>query len=54
VDNNQGIIDIVHEWWKGGIDHQKILEDLLEAIIATDTTSGIGCDNMSVILVVPK
>lgn len=52
VNNNQGIIDIVNEDFKKGKSHQKIVEDLLERLIATDTTSGIGCDNMTAILIV--
>jgi serine/threonine protein phosphatase PrpC len=51
VDNNQGIIDIVREQFKRGDDRTRILEDLLETLIARDTTEGVGCDNMTAILV---
>lgn len=52
VDNNQGIIDIVNEDFKKHKPHQKIVEDLLEKLIATETSSGLGCDNMTVVLIV--
>ena len=45
------MIDIVHDSWKKGTDRQKIVEDLMEMLVATDTSSGLGCDNMSCILV---
>ena len=45
------MIDIVHEWWSKGTEHEKIVVDLMEMLIATDTGSGLGCDNMSCILV---
>jgi hypothetical protein len=28
-----------------------VVEDLLEALVATDTMSGIGCDNMTAVLI---
>lgn len=51
VDNSQGIIDIVREQVKKGTDKRKIAEDLLEQLVAPNTNSGIGCDNMTTILV---
>lgn len=29
----------------------KVVEDLMETLIAGDTSSGIGCDNMTAILI---
>ena len=29
----------------------KVLEELLDKLIAKDTTEGVGCDNMSAVLV---
>jgi serine/threonine protein phosphatase PrpC len=52
VDNNQGIIDIVNEDFKKQKTHQKIVEDLLDKLLATETSSGLGCDNMTVVLIV--
>lgn len=51
VDNSQGIIDIVREQVKKGTEKKKIAEDLLEFLLAPNTNSGIGCDNMTAILV---
>jgi len=51
VDNNQGIIDIVREQYKKENNRVKIVEDLMERLIATDTQEGIGCDNMTAILI---
>ncbi|KAL4487610.1 hypothetical protein ABPG72_017399 [Tetrahymena utriculariae] len=48
---NQELVTICR---KGLVDHiplTKIVEDLLDQIIAKDSTQGLGCDNMSVILV---
>ena len=53
VDNNQGIIDIVKQELKKK-NTKQVVQDLLERLIATDTMSGIGCDNMSAILIVFK
>lgn len=52
VDNSQGIIDIVREQLKKESNRGKIMEDLMDTLIATDTSAGIGCDNMTAILVV--
>ena len=53
VENNQGIIDIVKQDLKKK-DHKKVVQDLLQRLIATDTMSGIGCDNMTAVLIVFK
>jgi serine/threonine protein phosphatase PrpC len=31
-----------------------VVEDLLERLLASDTNSGIGCDNMTAILIAIK
>lgn len=54
VENNQGIIDIVHEQLGKEKNRVKVIEDLMETLIAGDTTSGIGCDNMTSILICLK
>lgn len=51
MDNSQGIIDIVREQLKKESNRGKIMEDLMDTLIATDTSAGIGCDNMTAILV---
>lgn len=51
VENSQGIIDIVRQQLAKEQNKVKVLEDLMETLIATDTTSGIGCDNMTSILI---
>jgi serine/threonine protein phosphatase PrpC len=52
VENSQGLIDIVSKGLKEGKEHKKVAEDLLEQLVAPDTNSGIGCDNMTAILVI--
>jgi protein phosphatase 1G len=54
VENSQGIIDIVREDIKKGKESKKIVEDLLDQLLAPNTNSGIGCDNMTTILIVVK
>ena len=51
VDNNQGIIDKVRDQYKKESNRVKIVEDLMDDLIATDTQQGIGCDNMTSILI---
>lgn len=52
VENSQGLIDVVKEELKKGKEHKKVTEDMLDFLLATDTNSGIGCDNMTVILII--
>ena len=51
VDNSQGLIDIV----KGNLEKKKthtiLMEEMLDNLIAKDTNEGLGCDNMTAILV---
>ena len=51
VDNNQGMIDLVYKQYWTQENKAKILEDLMETLIARDTSDGIGCDNMSAIII---
>lgn len=52
VDNSQGLIDVVGRALKEGKEPKKVVEDLLDLLVATETTSGIGCDNMTAILII--
>lgn len=54
VDNSQGLIDILKSQLKIKKDLRKIMEDLLNMLLAKDTREGIGCDNMSSILITLK
>lgn len=54
VENSQGLIDIVAKDIKSGKEQKKIVEDLLNGLLATNTSSGIGCDNMTAILILIK
>jgi len=46
---NQQICDYVNEKIKGQGSVAKAVENLLDHILADDTTTGIGCDNMTCI-----
>ena len=50
VDNSQGLIDIVARKIKEK-NSKKLTEDLLDQLLAKDTREGIGCDNMTAILI---
>lgn len=51
VENSQGLIDVVKHELKQKKSHAKVMEDLLNLLLAKDTRDGIGCDNMTAILV---
>lgn len=51
VDNSQGLIDIIKGHIGSAKPNKKIMEELLDELIAKDTMSGIGCDNMTAILI---
>lgn len=51
VDNSQGLIDIIKGHIGSSKANRKIMEELLDQLVAKDTMSGIGCDNMTAILV---
>lgn len=52
--SNQDLIDFCRERLQKREAPKKILEDLLDKILAPDTSNGFGCDNMTTILVVFK
>ncbi len=54
VENSQGLIDMVRDDLKLNKEIRKITEDLLDHLLARDTSEGLGCDNMTVILVLLK
>lgn len=54
VEDSSGMIkDLKKEIDESGKSQQKIVEDLLDRLLAKDTQSsgGIGCDNMTAILI---
>lgn len=51
VQNSQGLIDIVDRYRKDNKDQKKLVEDLLDELLAKDTKEGIGCDNMTGIVI---
>ena len=52
VDNSNGMCNLVKELLvKHQGNYKSVVEDLLEILIAKDTREGVGCDNMSAILV---
>ena len=51
VENSQGLIDIVKADLKTNKEYKKLMEDMLDLLLAKDTKEGIGCDNMSAILI---
>ena len=51
VDNSQGLIDMVSSRLKEEKESLKVVEGLLDSLLASNTNSGIGCDNMTAILI---
>lgn len=51
VDNSQGLIDVIKEKIGKGKDNRTIMSELLDELLAKDTMSGLGCDNMTSILI---
>ena len=51
VDNSQGLLQVVKELMKKHDNHQTVVQKLLDQLLATETTTGIGCDNMTAILI---
>jgi len=49
---NEGLIKFCSSKLSQNLNVKTILEELLEKIVAPDTNNGVGCDNMSTILVV--
>lgn len=54
VDNSKGLLDLMNSQLRSNKQHQKIVEDILMLLLAKDTREGIGCDNMSIILLIIK
>ena len=54
VDNSQGLLDMIKTQFKTTKDLTKIIENLLDSLLAKDTREGIGCDNMTAILITLK
>ena len=54
VNNTQGLLDLVKSQLRNKKDHKRIIEDLLQLLLAKDTREGIGCDNMTIILILIK
>ena len=54
VDNSQGLIDYLKPQIKSKKEPKQIVEDLLDMLLAKDTREGIGCDNMTAILITLK
>lgn len=52
--SNDELCDMVEEGIKLKKNGEEILSGLLEKNLASDTTEGIGCDNMTAILLVFK
>lgn len=52
VDDSQGLVDVMKNQLKSGKNMNKIMTDLLDMLLAKDTNEGIGCDNMTAILLV--
>ena len=50
VDDNQGMVDLVRQDINKK-DGQKLVGDLLDKLVAVDTMSGLGCDNMTAVLI---
>lgn len=52
VDNSPGMVSLVWDLYN---EHNKcldkVVEDLLERLIAKDSKEGVGCDNMTAILI---
>jgi len=52
---NQDIVDFVSKRIKDKDKNlSKVVEELLDNILASDTSTGIGCDNMTCIIVTLK
>ena len=53
MDNSQGLIDLIKSYGRSK-PSRRVMEDLLDELLAKDTTSGLGCDNMTAILITLK
>jgi len=51
---NQEIVEFIGKGLSRNATISKVCEELMERIIAPDTSSGLGCDNMTTIIVTLK
>lgn len=49
---NSDIVEYIYDCLKKKVELKLIVETLLDKLIATDTFSGVGCDNMTMVLAV--
>jgi len=49
--SNLEIINMCKEWFRQKWTPKKVVENLLVQLIAPDTSTGLGCDNMTCIVV---
>jgi len=54
IKSNQEIIDFVAPKLSKDSKVSGVVEDLLDAIVAPDTINGLGCDNMTCIVITLK
>lgn len=47
VENSQGMVDLLREKIAKKKDSRVVMQELLDELIARDTMSGLGCDNMT-------
>jgi protein phosphatase 1G len=48
---NQELVDKVKDYKKQGKTSSQIVEQLLDDLVAPDTSNGVGCDNMTTLLI---
>jgi len=48
---NQELVDKVKDYKKQGKSSSQIVEQLLDDLVAPDTSNGVGCDNMTTLLI---
>ncbi len=51
VENSQGLIDITKKYIAQKNSDKDILQKLLQQLLAKDSSEGLGCDNMTSILI---
>ncbi len=51
VDNSSGLIEVLREEVRSKKALRPIMEGLLDKLLAEDTSAGLGCDNMTGILI---
>lgn len=51
IKSNQELVEFVRDRLQKKEKHEQVVENLLDWILAKDTASGYGCDNMTAILI---